>query len=42
MVQTRCGQKDVVQITILREYCVRRTQAKQKMTGKTNNENPIV
>ena len=42
MVQISYGQKDVAQITILREYCVRRTQTKQKLTRKTNNENPIV
>ena len=42
IVQASYGQKQVVQITILQEYCVLRTHAKYKMTEKTNNGNPIV
>ena len=34
IVQTSYGQKQVVQITIMQEYCVHRTQAKYKMTEK--------
>ena len=41
-VQKSYGQKQVVQITIMQEYCVHRTQAKYKMTENTNNGNSIV
>ena len=40
--QTNYGQKQVVQITLLQEYCVHGIQAKCKMTEKANNGNPIV
>ena len=41
MVQKSFGQKQVVEITIIQEYCVYRTQAQYKMTEKTNNGDPI-
>ena len=31
----------MVQITIMQEHCVHRTDAKYKMTEKKNNGNPI-
>ena len=34
--------KQVMEITIMQEYCVHRTQVKCKMTGKTNNGDTIV
>ena len=40
--QTRYGQKQAVQVTIMQEYCVQRTQVKYKMTERTNNGNHIV
>ena len=32
----------MLQITVMQEYCVHRTQAKYNMAEKTNNGNPIV
>ena len=37
IVQKSYSQKQVMEIIIKQEYCVRRTQAKCKMTEKTNN-----
>ena len=34
IVQKSYGQKQVIKITIMQEYCVRKTQAKCKMTEK--------
>ena len=42
IVQKSYGQKQVIEITIMQEYCVHRTQAKCKMTEKTNNGDTIV
>ena len=42
IVQKSYGQKQVIEITIMQKYCVHRTQAKCKMTEKTNNGDPKV
>ena len=42
IIQKSYGQKQVVEITVMQEYCVHRTQSKYKMTEKTNNGNPTV
>ena len=42
IVQKRYGQKQVMKITIMQEYGVHKTQAKCRMTEKTNNGDTIM